>query len=141
MLITHLFSKVNDYLSGRLTLAELEVWIVPLLPTLYSLPPCFALDLIDSIEHGLIEIDAGILTESEFRNQVIELFRSKPIITPPEDLTENRSDSSSIGAMVAPTLESTQPSFGRQDAVRLGPDSINVILEPIIGQPFPLAAR
>lgn len=79
MLTTHLLSKINDYLVGESTLAQLEAWLAPYLPSLYASGPASALKLVDTIELGLAEIDENLLTESELKQRLINIMATEPI--------------------------------------------------------------
>ena len=62
-----IFSKVNDYLEHRITMRELESWLVPMLPIYLLNPESAVANLVGVIELGLAEIQAGIRREQSFR--------------------------------------------------------------------------
>ena len=62
-----IFSKVNDYLDKRISLWELESWLVSMLNIYLSNPNSKAAELVGVIELGLAEINANIRTERSFR--------------------------------------------------------------------------
>lgn len=79
MLHVSLIEKIIDYLSGRISLSDLEGWLVPHLPSLYALPFPQTREIVDSLEFGLAEMHAGILLESEFRQQLARTITERPI--------------------------------------------------------------
>jgi len=62
-----IFSKITDYLEHRITMRELESWLVPMLPIYLLNPDSAAANLIGLIELGLAEIQAGIRSEKSFK--------------------------------------------------------------------------
>lgn len=95
MLTTDFLAKVHNYLAGSLTLEDLEAWIVPRLPALYALLPSSSTKLIDEIEFGLIEIDAGRLSELDFRQALQKAISEQPVFVQyPEEEGVTRSGSS-----------------------------------------------
>ena len=61
------FSRVTDYIERRITLQELESWLVPMLPVYLANPDSAAAELVGAIELGLAELSAGILSERSVR--------------------------------------------------------------------------
>ena len=62
-----IFSKADDYLEKRISLHELESWLVSMLPIYLSNPTSEAAELVSVIELGLAEINADIRTERSLR--------------------------------------------------------------------------
>ena len=62
-----IFSEVTNYLEHRITLRELESWLVPMLPIYLLNPDSAAANLVGLIELGLAEIQAGIRSEKSFK--------------------------------------------------------------------------
>ena len=79
-----IFSKVSDYLEYRITLEELEDWLVRNLGLFLSPPskeaPDDASELAGTIELGLAEMSKGHRTEEEFRALVGEFIRSRDFV-------------------------------------------------------------
>ena len=71
----NIFSKVEDYREHRITLQELESWLVPRLPIFLSNPDSDVARLIGAVELCLAEFQAGIRTERGIR---IYLTRHMP---------------------------------------------------------------
>ena len=62
-----IFSKVTDYLERRVTLRELESWLVPMLPIYLLNPDSAVANFVGLIELGLAELQAGIRSEQSLR--------------------------------------------------------------------------
>lgn len=79
-----IFGKVSDYLEYRITLEQLEDWLVRNLGLFLSPPskeaPDDASELAGTIELGLAEMSKGHRTEEEFRALVGEFIRSHDFI-------------------------------------------------------------
>lgn len=80
----NIFRKVSDYLEHRITLEELEDWLVRNLGLFLSPPskdaPDDASELAGTIELGLAEMSKGHRTEEEFRALVEEFIRSREFV-------------------------------------------------------------
>lgn len=74
-----IFSKVNDYIERRLTLHQLESWLVCMLPTYLSNPGSATAELVGTIELGLAEIQAGIRSERSLRRLLASHVAYNPI--------------------------------------------------------------
>ncbi len=102
-----LHSQVNRYLEGRITLEQLEEWIVTRWRQLFALPHSGASDLAGSIERGLAEISDGVTTEDEFKQTLLEALRREATtgIAYTEIAQTETSNSSGLvfAAMVIPT--------------------------------------
>ena len=59
-LTSEIFRKVFQYLDDRISLEDIEGWLVPHLYELLILAPCSASELAGVIELGLAEISAHI---------------------------------------------------------------------------------
>lgn len=77
---SQLLRRIVDYLSGKISLAELEQWVVLRLPTLYSPPFAAIWKLVDEIESGLMEIDEGVIDEADFKRRLGQKVSAVPII-------------------------------------------------------------
>ena len=58
-----IFSKVNDYIERRITLWDLESWLVPRLPLYFEHPHSAVGQLASAIELCLAELQGGIRSE------------------------------------------------------------------------------
>ena len=74
-----IFSKVNDYIERRMTLRELESWLVFMLPIYLSNPGSATAELVGTIELGLAEIQAGIRSERSLRRLLASYVAYNPI--------------------------------------------------------------
>ncbi|MBI4284765.1 MAG: hypothetical protein HY670_02550 [Chloroflexi bacterium] len=74
-----IFSKVTDYVERRISLRELESWLVPMLPSYFSNPDSAVADLAGTIELGLAEIQAGITNERNLRKLLATHISHDPI--------------------------------------------------------------
>jgi len=63
-----IYSKAGEYLLRKITLQELESWLVSMLPTYLQNPDSSVTELAGLIELGLAEINADIRSERGFRN-------------------------------------------------------------------------
>lgn len=68
--------KVHEYLADSIKLVELEEWIAPRLPYLHDAQTPELRRLLGIIQLGLSEIDAGILSEEQFK----KILRETPEI-------------------------------------------------------------
>ncbi len=66
---------VLAYIERRITVAELEDWLVPRLPTYLGSGRDPASELVSGIELGLAELGDGLITEDEFRANLARLLR------------------------------------------------------------------
>ena len=70
---------MTDYISHKMTLLELESWVVHMLPTFLSNPDSAAAELAGAIELGLAEIQAGIRSERGLRRLLAQRIKNKTI--------------------------------------------------------------
>ena len=63
-----LVDKIIQYISSKITFTQLEEWFVPRLPVFIRDPESDDADIISAIELGLSEMNAGIISENEFRS-------------------------------------------------------------------------
>jgi hypothetical protein len=97
------FAKVQDYVDRRITLHELESWLVNRLPTYLSNPNSAAAELVGVIELGLAEIQAGIRSERSFRKLLGLQTTSNPISTKPYPYYTRITEASSSASPAEPT--------------------------------------
>lgn len=87
-LTPEIFSKVFQYLGGKINVEDIEDWLVPHLYEFLTLPPCSASELAGVIELGLAELSIGQRSEHDFRAMLQEYIREHNTITidmtPPE---------------------------------------------------------
>lgn len=62
-----IYSKITEYMSRRITLRQLEYWLVHMIPIYLLNPNSEVASLCNIIELGLAEINAGIQSERGFR--------------------------------------------------------------------------
>lgn len=76
-----IYSRVTDYIEHKITLREMESWVVSMLPIYLSNPDSDAAILASRVELGLAEIQAGIRTERGLRRLLAQRIRNR-IISP-----------------------------------------------------------
>ena len=67
MLSFELKDKILQYADSKITLQDLEDWLVPRLPIFLKKPQTADADIVAVVELGLAEITNKIRTETEFR--------------------------------------------------------------------------
>lgn len=100
-LTSEIFGKVFQYLDGKISLEDIEDWLVPHLYEFLTLPPCSASELAGVVELGLAELSIGQHSEHDFRAMLQEYIREHDTITidmrPPEPVcTGTSTDTTSI---------------------------------------------
>ena len=87
-LTSEVFSKVFQYLDGKISVEDIEDWFVPHLYEFLTLPPCGASELAGIIELGLAEMSNGQSSEEDFRSLLKKYVLEHNTITidvrPPE---------------------------------------------------------
>ena len=87
-LTSEVFRKVSQYLNGKISLEDVEDWLVSHLYEFLTLPPCSASELAGTIELGLAEMSSGQCSEDDFRSLLEKYIREHDTITidirPPE---------------------------------------------------------
>jgi len=105
-----IFSKANDYLEKRISLHELESWLVSMLPVYLSNPTSEAAELVGVIELGLAEINADISTERSLRLLLRKhLVNNKVTSMQYTDLDSTDLTGATISSTDSTTLEWTDP--------------------------------
>ncbi len=74
-----IFYKVNEYITRRITLEDLESWLVNMLPVYLLNPDSDEANLAGTIELGLAEISADIRSERSLRTLLAKQIINKPI--------------------------------------------------------------
>lgn len=75
-----LLSKISDYLDGRITLWDLERWLVPRLPAYFQNLDSSDAQLVGIVELCLAELQAGIRTEAEIRHLLSQRIPSQSVV-------------------------------------------------------------
>jgi hypothetical protein len=87
-LTSEIFRKVFQYLDGKISVEDVEDWLVPHLYELLTLPPSSASELAGIIELGLAEISNDQSSEEDFRSLLTKYILEHNTITidmrPPE---------------------------------------------------------
>jgi len=87
-LTSEIFRKVFQYLDGKISVEDVEDWLVPHLYEFLTLPPSSASELAGIIELGLAEISNGQSSEEDFRSLLKKYILEHNTITidmrPPE---------------------------------------------------------
>jgi hypothetical protein len=96
MLSSALRMKIIEFIDNKITIAELENWLVPNLQSLISSPESIDADVISAIELGLAEIDAGLRSQHEFVEFLLEVLSEESIKTT-YPITSATTSSSSAG--------------------------------------------
>lgn len=90
-----IFSKLNDYIQRRITLWDLESWLVPRLPLYLQNPESAVGQLASAIELCLAELQAGLRSERGIRTLLARHLKVTPTIwapyseAQPEDITSS----------------------------------------------------
>lgn len=79
-LTSELYAIADRFITGKVTLTQLEEWLVPWLVELLDLPSSSARDLVGCILGSLAEMGDGILTEAELRERLRELVYAEPFV-------------------------------------------------------------
>lgn len=82
--VSEIYSKISDYVQRRITLEQLERWLVSMLPTYFANPDSSAAELAGLVELGLAEIQAGITTQQSLR-KLLSQHVTTNLITPEPD--------------------------------------------------------
>lgn len=87
-LTSEIFRKVFQYMDGKISLEDIEDWLVAHLYEFLTLPPCSAVELAGIVELGLAEMSSGQYSEDGFRALLKKYIREHDTITidmrPPE---------------------------------------------------------
>lgn len=75
-----LISKVRDYVGRRMTLRDLESWLVPRLPVFLAEPESQAGRLASAVELCLAELNAGIRSERSIRALLCRQMSDNPVV-------------------------------------------------------------
>jgi hypothetical protein len=65
-----LFSRLDDYLGKKITLCDLESWLVPRLPLFLDAPDSMAGRIAGAIDLSLNEYEDGLITENTLRKSL-----------------------------------------------------------------------
>lgn len=109
-----IFSRVNDYIERRMTLRQLESWLICVLPTYLSNPDSAAAELAGTIELGLAEIQAGIRKERSLRRLLSQYIAYNPIryeIYPHQTSINETTSSASLTEPTTPDWLDPSPSW------------------------------
>ncbi len=79
-LTSEVFRKLFHYLDGKISVEDIEDWLVPHLYEFLSLPPCSASELAGIIELGLAEMSNGQCSENDFRSLLKKYIREHDTI-------------------------------------------------------------
>jgi len=78
-----IFAVLNDYLERRITLWDLESWLIPRLPLYLQNPDSTAARLAGTIELCLSELQGGIRTERGIKKLLSQQATPEPIYLRP----------------------------------------------------------
>jgi hypothetical protein len=96
MFSSELRNKIIEFAENKITIAELEDWLVPNLPTLIASPTSIDTDIVSVIELGLAELNSGLRSQEELTNYLLEALRDESIkATYPNAIGQTFSSSSS----------------------------------------------
>lgn len=117
MLSSELRDKVQEYIESKISLEQLEDWVVPREPAFLKDPASLDADLIVAIELGLADISDSVTTEEELRNALrAALKKDSSVLTrftfPPGSATERVTTASSNETIEWPgtsTMQITRP--------------------------------
>lgn len=94
-----LLRTLDDYLKRRITLQELESWVVPRLPILLDAPDSSVAQLAAAVELYLAEFHSGIRTERSVRvalSRCLALERKEWFLYPSEQERSVTSSASTV---------------------------------------------
>lgn len=109
-----IFSRVSDYIEHRMTLRELESWLICMLPTYLSNPGSAVAELAGTIELGLAEIQAGIRNERSLRRLLAQFVAHNPVryeMYPHQTVTNETASSASSTEPMTPAWLDPSPSW------------------------------
>jgi hypothetical protein len=86
MLSLELKDKVLQYVDSKISLEQLEDWLVPRLPIFLRTPETADADVVAAIELGLAEISNETKTELEFRSLLRKALQGQTavLVYPPQ---------------------------------------------------------
>lgn len=106
------FSKLNDYLERRITLWDLESWLVPRLPIYLAIPESAVGQLVGTIELCLAELQVGLRSERSVRALLRGRLPTKTIWAPYTDVqSEDTTSSATSMSTVMRFLEPVPSPF------------------------------
>jgi hypothetical protein len=79
MLTSELRKIIIDYLDSKITIAELEDWLVPNLPILIRVPDSTDTDIVSALELGIAELNSGLRDHNELKEYLLEVLREVTI--------------------------------------------------------------
>jgi hypothetical protein len=94
MLSQDLKNKVQQYLSGETSIADLDEWTAERLRRYLSDPDSADADIVCAIEQGLAQMSDKIMTEAEFRELLSEALALYALILAPPASTSTGSTGS-----------------------------------------------
>lgn len=96
MFSSELRNKIIEFAENKISITELEDWLVPNLPTLIASPTSIDTDVVSAIELGLAELNSGLRSQEELTNYLLEVLREGSIkATYPNSIGQTFSSSSS----------------------------------------------
>lgn len=118
-----LASKLNEYISRRIKLHDLEAWVVPRLPILIAEPESEVEKLASAVELCLAELSAGLRSERSIRSYLSGLINSNPIVWMPIGAPQPN-DTASSATPSSPTGTPQWPD--RSLLWNIAPEVVNV---------------
>lgn len=97
-----IYSKIDDYVNHRLSLWELESWLVPRLPLFVTTPETPLGQLAAAVELCLAELQAGLRSERSIRTLLRRNLVANPIVWVPIGELQREETTTSVN--------STQPN-------------------------------
>ena len=107
MLSSEVREKVTEFVESNISLSELEEWLVPRLPSFMREPYSADSDVVAEIELGLAEINDGIRTTEELRNnlkRVLENHSLQFVLTLVDRSQHSEVRTGSSGKIYSPSL-------------------------------------
>ena len=81
MLSTELRDTIQDFIEAKITLAQLEDWLVPRLPYYLRFPNSTDADVVSAVELGLAEISSRIRSKDEIREYLKQVLQENTAIS------------------------------------------------------------
>ena len=113
MISSALSNKILEFIAGQITVAQLEDWLVPNLPTLIREPNSADSDIVSAIELGLSELSLGIQSHNEFAVSLQGILGEHVVVF-------NFPVASSSELNVTGSSNATLPDFNNWRAIPIG---------------------
>ena len=80
MITSDFYEIILQFIDAKITVQQLEEWLVPRLPSLVRIPTSVNANTAAAVELGLAELNAEIRTITEFRQYLKDILEDHPFI-------------------------------------------------------------